>query len=388
MTNDQNPGILDYVVLLVKWKRPLAILAVVLFAISYLSIYFYVNEEYDAKATLIPTEEKQLGGISSIMKGLGGVPLSLAGSAKGTEMDLYTSIINSRQTLEKVIDRFDLLKDYGLTSKEKAVDRLRAKIRTRVTDENAYEIVVRASSAQKAADIANFVLEVLNKTVIEFNVSKSRNDRIFLEQRYKEMSDNLRKAEDSLQYYQEGTGMFEAKEQSKMIITAYSAIESELIAKQIELAIMENRLSKDSPQLENLRMEVKEYGSKLEKMKHEGEKNGVILALNTLPAAAKNYFRHFRDVEIYSKILEFLVPLYEQARFDEQKNVPVLQVIDYPVPPEKKSYPPRMFFGLAITVAGLIIAFFYILLNENDTWKNSDKVIFIKTNITKWRKLR
>ena len=386
MTNAQNPEILDYIVLLVKWKRPLTILALSLFTISYLSIYFYISEEYDAKATIMPTEEKQLGGISSLVKGLGNLPLSMGGSTKSTEMDLYTSIINSRQSLEKVIERFDLMKDYGLTSKEKAVERLRAKIKTRVTDENSYEIVVRASSAQKASDIANFVLDVLNKTVIEFNVSKSRNDRIFLEQRNKEMNDNLHKAEDSLQYYQEGTGMFEAKEQIKMIISAYSAIESELIAKQIELSILENTLSKDSPQLENLRMEVREYDNKLLKMKQEGEKNGVILALNTLPEAAKNYVRHFRDVEIYSKILEFLIPLYEQARFEEQKNVPILQVIDHPVPPEKKSYPPRVVFSLAITIAGLIIAFFYIVLNENDDWKNSEKVSFIRANLTKWRK--
>jgi len=182
--------------------------------------------------------------------------------------------------------------------------------------------------------------------------------------------------------------MFEAKEQTKLIITAFSSVEAELISRQIELSILENTLSKESPQLENLRMEVKEYAIKLDKMKRGGDNNGIILALDSLPMAAKQYVRHFRDVEIYSKILEFLVPMYEQARFDEQKDVPVLQVVDVPVPAEKKSYPPRVIFSLIITLGGLMITFFYILVNENDNWKKNEKIIFIRENLKKWNRPR
>lgn len=386
MTDKTNPGILDYLVLLVKWKRLFLVLMAGVFVFSYLAIYFFVDVEYEATATIMPTEEKQLGGVSALMKNLGNIPLALGGGTKNADMDLYTTILGSRPLLEKVITNFDLLKDYHVNSMEKAVMVLRKKIKGHVTDENAYEIVVRANSAQKSADIASYVLDILNKTVIEFEVAKSRNNRIFLEQRYKEMNENLRIAEDSLQYYQEKTGMFEAQEQTKMIITAYSSIEAELITKQIELSILENTLSKESPELERVRMEVKEYGLKLENMKSEGDKNGVILALNSLPQAGKNYVRHYRDVRIYSSILEFLVPLYEQARFDEQKDVPVIQVIENPVAPEKKVFPPRVVFSLLITLGSVIVGFFYVLIQENDNWKKSEKLIYIRTNLGKWKR--
>lgn len=384
MADERDVNILDYVVLLVKWKRLFVALAIILFVVSYLSIYFFVKEEYDAFATIMPTEEKQMGNMSSLMKNLSNMPLGLGSSSKTADMDLYTTIINSRPTLEKIIVKFDLLDDYNLKSMEKAVELLRTKIKARVTDENAYQIVVRASSARKASDMANYILEVLNTTVIDLDVAKSRNNRIFLEQRYIEMTNNLRKAEDSLQYYQETSGMLEAKEQTKLIITSYSTLEAELVSRQIDLAIMENTLSKDSPQLENMRMQVREYEKKINTMKREGEGGGIILALDSLPEAAKHYMRCFRDVEIYSKILEFLVPMYEQARFDEQKDVPVLQVIEYPIPPEKKSYPPRTVFSLLMTFGGLVIAFLYLLLHQNDNWRRSDKVRFIKANLLKW----
>ena len=69
-------------------------------------------------------------------------------------------------------------------------------------------------------------------------------------------------------------------------------------------------------------------------------------------------------------MLEFIIPLYEQAKFDEQKEVPILQVIDYGVPPEKKSYPSRVLFSLIITFASLLIVFLIILIRE--ILQNSD----------------
>ena len=386
MADAQGSTFIDYVVLIVKWKKLMISVAAALFVVSYLAIYLLIDPEYDANATIMPTEDKQMSGVSALMKSIGNLPIGgLGASSKTADMDLYTTILNSRPLLEKVIVKFDLLKDYKLESMEKAVKVLKQKIKGRINDEYAYEISVRASSAEKAADMANFVLEVLNKSVVDLNVAKSRNNRLFLEQRYNEMKRDLRLAEDSLQYYQETTGMLEAKEQTKLIISAYSTLEGDLISKQIELSILENTLSKDAPQLENLRMEVREYEKKLNKLKSEGEGNGIILALNALPHAAKQYIRYYRDVEIFSKILEFLVPMYEQARFDEQKDVPVLQIIEYPVPPEKKAFPPRTIFALLIMVGGLILTFFYILINENDNWKKSDKIRFIMANVLNWK---
>ena len=385
MGDFRDSSFLDYLVLLVKWKRLLLIVAASLFTISYLFIYFFVAEEYESTATILPAEDKQVSGVSAIMKNLSNLPVGLSASTKNADMDLYTTIINSRPTIEQIISKFDLLKEYKTESMEKAVKTLRKQIKGKVNDENAYEITVRASSAKKASDIASYLLELLNKTIVELNVAKSKNNRIFLEQRYNEMSANLHIAEDSLQYYQERTGMYEAKDQTRLIITTFSTIEAELISRQVELSIAENTLSKESPQLEELRMQVKEYSKKLDEMKRGSENKSIILGLDSLPLAAKQYVRHYRDVEVYTRILEFLVPMYEQARFEEQKDIPVLQVVEYPVQPEKKSYPPRTIFSLMITFGGLLITFFWILIEENDSWKKSEKAMFILTNITKWR---
>jgi len=107
--------------------------------------------------------------------------------------------------------------------------------------------------------------------------------------------------------------------------------------------------------------------------------------MQSLPQNAIDYYRNFRNVEINATILEFILPLYEQAKFEEQKDVPVLQIVDYAVPPVKKSFPPRLVFTLLITLGAFIICFFFILLRENDNWQNSEKYVYVRKNLLKWK---
>jgi len=381
----KNADFFDILILLVKWKKFLLLVSAFVFILSYLSIYLFIPEEFEAKSVIIPSDNQQLSGLSSLMKNLGNLPIGLKGSSSSAEMDMYTTILNSRSTLEDIIKKFDLMKDYNPESMEKTVKAFRKSIVTEVTDENSYAITVRAYTPKKAVDISNYILELINKREIELNIAKSKNNRMFLEERYNEMKDNLRLAEDSLSLYQQETGMFEAKEQTKVIINAYSTIESELTAKQIELSIVEKTFAENSSQVQNLRTEVNEFEHKLKEMKQGDNGESIILALNTLPLKAKNYLRHYRDVEIYSKILEFLVPMYEQARFEEQKNVPVLQIVDAPVTPEKKAYPPRVLFSFLIAFGGFIISFFYVLFQENEKLRKSEKLKYIFENATRWK---
>jgi uncharacterized protein involved in exopolysaccharide biosynthesis len=73
-------------------------------------------------------------------------------------------------------------------------------------------------------------------------------------------------------------------------------------------------------------------------------------------------FRLYRNLLIQQKILEFLVPLYEQARIDEQKDVPVVLVLDKAVPAERKDRPKRsLIVAIASVIALLVSVFSYVV---------------------------
>lgn len=373
MSDNKEFNVWDFILVFLKWKKLMIIQLILVAALSYLAIYYLIEEEFDSTAVVIPSSDSQNAGLSAMMKSLKDLPFGMGGNTKTAEMDMFTTLVHSRTNLEKIVRKFDLMKDYHLNSLEKAEMQLDENIKTKVTDENAYRITVRAKSPQKAADMVNYILDILNETVININVSKSRDNRVFLEQRYNEISEGLRHAEDSLQLYQEQSGLFEAKEQTKSILDAYIDMETEVTAKKMELSVMENLNGKDSPKLEILKAQVNEFEKRLSQMKNNGEQNSILLSVNSLPRKAKNFLRHKRDVEVYSAILEFLVPLYEQAKFEERKSIPVLQVIDHGVPPEKKSYPPRTLLTLIISLGSLFLTMVILLYYENKRSKPKEE---------------
>jgi len=283
--------------------------------------------------------------------------------------------------MENLINEFGLQQEYKAKNMEEAVNTLREQVETDVTNENAYQIIVRSSAPQKAADMVNYLLDYLNETVVRLNVQKSKNNREFLGQRYDEIVTRLTLAEDSLQKYQEQSGIFEAGEQVKLMLGAYSELETGLIEKQLELSFLEKTLPEGYPNIERTRVEYNIFKEALDSMKRMGKDNSIFLAYNSLPQKAKNFLRHYRDVQIYRNILEFVLPLYEQARFEEAKNIPVLQIIDYGSVPVKRSYPKRTFMALLIAVFITSIYIFFLITIELIRSSQNAKMIAIRNQV-------
>jgi len=392
MVEDKKIDLLDYLVILIKWKKFLILLLLPTMIVTYLAIYFLIEEQFDAEALIIPAEDSSMGGIASLIGNLDvNLPFDL-GASSSPEMGLYTTIIYSRSNLQKVIDKFDLYQVYELTPetkdyKKKAVEKLGDNISASETEFGAFTLEVRANSPDLAANIANFIIDELNRALIRIRTEKSRNNRIFLQDRIVEIRKNLRDSEDSLIIYQSVSGILQPEEQFKGIIEAYTTIESELIAKKIQRSILENIKGEQSIEVTNMQFEIEEIERKLGEMKKHGEPSGIIPSLETLPEKAINYFRIFREVEINSAILTFIIPIFEQSKIEEKKDIPTLQVIDYAIPAEKKSFPPRMILTLLMTFSVFLIAFIFILTKENENLNTSVKMIYVKNNLFRWKNI-
>jgi uncharacterized protein involved in exopolysaccharide biosynthesis len=77
--------------------------------------------------------------------------------------------------------------------------------------------------------------------------------------------------------------------------------------------------------------------------------------MDKLPEIEKEFFRIKRELEVQSKLLEFTLPMYEQAVMEEQKNIPVITVIDKAFPPELKYSPKKAFIILSVFFLALFI---------------------------------
>ena len=386
--------IFDIFVFALQRKKILGILFIGSLVVSYVGIYLFIEEQFEATATIIPAEDDGVSGIGSMLKGLKNLPLNLGKSSSiQSEINRYNTIIYSRTTLEDVIKQFDIYKVYDIDTtdinyREETLKRLRKEILTEETDEDAFEITVRSNSPQRAADMVNFIIHTLNTKIIHLKVSKSRENRIFLEKRVAEIYRELQVSEDSLRFFQERSGLVDVKSQLPEMLAVYGTLETDLLTKQLKKNVLENLFDKQSPEVKNLEVEIKEYEKKLSSLRNEREGGSMVLAMKAIPQTAVEYYRRFRQVEINSTLLEFVVPLYEQAKLEEKKDYPILQVIDYGVPPAKKTYPPRILFAL---LGALFVTFgfqFYLFVKIRLIQSSNPKINFIRQELSTffWKK--
>ena len=64
---------------------------------------------------------------------------------------------------------------------------------------------------------------------------------------------------------------------------------------------------------------------------------------------------------IQERILEFVAPLLEQARFEEQKTIEVIQVVDLAVPPVRKARPQRTLIVVLATLSAALMSILFAL---------------------------
>ena len=385
MTENNNFEFIDYFVLIVKWKKFLVVSFLLSLIIGYLVIFFFIDEKYDSTALIIPAEGGDVTGISSIMKSFTNLPINVPGlsSSKGTT-DIYTTIIYSRKSLQELIDKFNLMQEYDDENIDATIKALKSDITADETEKGAYEITVRSSSAKKAADMTNFLIDKLNSTLIDLNTTKARENRIFLQKRYEDVRSNLLASQDSLVKYQRKSGIIFAEEQAKSSIEAYAKLESEMLVKEIEVKVLTKLFGEDSPQTQQADIAFSEFQNKFMKLKSGEEKSELLLPIKNLPEKAMTYLRYYSDVEINKKLMEFILPLYEQSKFEEQKSIPFIQIIDRGSIPVKKSFPPRILFALLLAVFITSTLLSVIILREKIKNSENLKVKFIADNVFKF----
>lgn len=299
---------------------------------------------YRSTASILPPKQQDIFGsamgASSLLKGLsGGKLLGNLGRNNGTYN--YLAILKSRTSMQQVISRFDLMTVYGYAKDEqdKAIKELEENTQFEVQDDENITIDVFDQDPQRAASMANYFVELLNATSIKLGTQEAKNNREFIERRLFQCRADLKKAEDDLRVFQEEKDIFISEDATASSIAAYAELYAMKAKKEIEIGVLQKSVTADNQVLRQSQDELEVITKKLD----------------GFPKSGLEGVRLYREVVIQSKLLEFLLPIYEQAKIEEQKDVPVLLVIDTAVPAEKKSKPKR-----ALIIIPIVSVFFLL----------------------------
>jgi len=224
--------------------------------------------------------------------------------------------------------------------------------------------------------MANYFVQMLNETNSRMLAQNARANREFIGRRVESGKTDLRTAENSLKEFQEERGMIIIPEAGSGGMSAVAELYLMKAKKEIEIGILEHSVNKDSPLLHQARIELRELNRKVDQ----------------LPEVGIGSLRLYRDVYIQQKIMEFMIPLFEQAKVEEQRATPSVIVLDYAEIAERKAKPKISLYGLVAFVVSSILALIVVFTLEGiDRLKRLEPERFnslMKTARSDWFGLR
>jgi uncharacterized protein involved in exopolysaccharide biosynthesis len=389
--SDFTPIWVQRATLLWRHRRLLVRVTAVALAIS-LAFAFLIPKQYKSIARIMPPDQSNssammLAALASRTTGMGALG-TLAGGFLGAHSTtaLFIDLLRSGTVSGHIIDRFDLQRVYFKRYRIDTAKRLAHN--TNIADDKKSGVItieVLDQDPARARDLAQAYLDELNKLVIATNASTAHRERVFIENRLRTVEADLERAQLELGEFSSRNSTIDIKEQTRAMVDAGARVQGELLVAQSSLQSQRQiygdgniRMRQSQARIATLQRELDSLagtssplsGGKSDLANAGGDKGELYPPLRQMPRLAVPYADLYRRVRVQETVFELLTQQYELARIDEDKDVPVVRVIDPPGVPEKKSFPPRLLLTLILTAACFAVTSVFILVNDH--WSKID----------------
>lgn len=324
---------------------------------------------YKSTASVLPAEKTDFlsafSGLSAIAKNFTSSK-GLAALTGNSESDRYLAILKSSTMIGDVINKFGLRKEYELenTFYEKTAKAFISNLELEVQDEGNLTITVYDKNPQKAADIANYMVKKLNEINTSLSITNAKANREFIEKRYKENVEDINHLEDSMKTFQIKYGVIAVPQQLEATVKTMATIYGELAQKEIQYNVLKRTFGESNPLTSQARIEEQELRKQISMQNSgrniSGESSKLLIPFKEAPELSNKYLKIYRDLEIQYKILEFVQPMYEQAKVEEVRDTPTVLVLDKAAPAERKSKPKASLYLVIAFIVSFSLGLFFV----------------------------
>ena len=326
---------------------------------------------YAATANVVPPKnagnmlDQAMGGLSSALKEAG---LSkLAGKNSGSDYN-FLVILNSRTVADSIIDKYDLLHSYitdpGKIKKTKPSEirkMFSKKLEVTLEPDGNYTITILDKDSTRVAQMVNdyiFFTNLLAKEIYQSEVEFNRN---YLEIRLVSIDSMLNSIAGRLATVSRTTGIIAPEDQAKAYVNAVSNIKSQLMLQQVYLESFKAKYGENDQQTLNQKEIVNSLTNKLNEAETKPGLAGNFTAGDVTPKAI-NYLKLYSEYESLTKLKLLIVPMLEEARINENRELLSLSVVDRAITPDKKAMPKRSLITAGAALGGLFVSILVILL--------------------------
>lgn len=360
---------------LVVWRQRRLVLAVTVVTVVTAFVATLLSPRiYESVASVIaPKEGAGNNALSSLaLTGLVMQVPALSLPSLTPNRDLLVSVLRSRTMALRVVERFQLQERYRVRYLEDAIRRLQSATTVSVSREGVIMIRVEDTDPRRASDMANFHAEQLDRLVARYGVGEAGRQRGFLTEQIAQAKVGLDSAEEALRRFQEKNRAIVLQDQTRGAIEAAARLKGEIMAAQVQLQVMRNFATDANPEVVVLKRRVDEMNRQLAQMQYgdgtpqrpeaAADRRDFSVPFSRVPEVGLELARLTREVKVQDTLVALLTQQVEQARLNEARDLPVVQVLDQAVPAERPSKP-RLLLNVALAglgsfVGGLMLAFF------------------------------
>ncbi|HQK46632.1 MAG TPA: Wzz/FepE/Etk N-terminal domain-containing protein, partial [Syntrophorhabdaceae bacterium] len=212
-------NLLDLAIVLLKRKRFIIRFTLIVAVITAV-ISLILPSIYRAETKMLPPQSSSTGMAAQILSQLGGAAGALGGIAPvKTSGALFIELLKSNSVLDRIIDRFDLIKLYKTKTRERARNLLLGALKAEEDKKSGLiSVKFEDKDPKRAAQIANAFVEELKNVNKGLAVSEASQRRLFFEEQLQDVKVSLAKAEEDMKTFQEKTGVLQAEAQAKAVI--------------------------------------------------------------------------------------------------------------------------------------------------------------------------
>lgn len=363
------------------WRHRWLIISVTLVSAviaAFVSVLFLDNE-YKSTTNVVPPKtsgglmESAMGSISGALKDIG---LTKLGGGGGDTYD-FIVILESRTIKDSIIKEFNLPKVYDIpdTMMSLVRDKFEQNIEINYEREGNYTISIWDTDKNRAAEMTNRYIEIANNISIKLFREEVALNKKNMEDQLFATDSTLKSISDSLEKFSRRTMMFYPTEQAAALSKSLAELKSE----EIKYDMFYDYYSKFYGVDDFTTQSVKGMKDKMsEKIIEVQSKPGFAgnFSLNDAAGEGIEFMRLYSELEIYTKVKAFLLPMVEKNKLDQNKQMKNLMILDRAIVADRKDRPKRSLIvaGSALGAFALII-FILLIINSMRSFKNKIKQV-------------
>ena len=345
----------------------------VLVAVSAVAISLRLPNWYAASVRVLPPESSGANPLTAALLRNAGSAASAFLGGPSSDYARYLAILSSRRVLEGLVDEFDLVAVYDVQDepapRAEALRILEENISFPVDEDFEFlSVVVLDRSPRRAAAMANSAVVRLNEVNTELSSSNAATYRQFVQRRYDEAQLALDSVLTAGQAFQRRYGIMDLGVQTQAYFSQLAELRGQATAAEIQAEALSAQYGPENEEVQMMQGVADAANTKISEMM-AGSEATLPVAQSDMSNVARQYVDLQREAAVQGQILEVVMPLIEQARFEEEKQVEAVQVVDAAVPSAHKAKPRRAIIVATATLSGFLLSCLFVVALA--TWQRN-----------------